>query len=190
MIAQVEQVGQSGLREYALVSSAFEVRSVMAVVQEATPLSRLTLASRTIAEPWVKDYDAVDGGPLSWPARFDVRSWTFFLARLHGRVVGGAAVLYGAADLIGDRGDVALLWDIRVAPDARHSGVGRSLMGAAEAWARSQEARWLEVETQDINVPACRFYAACRFELRAANRGAYPELPNEIQLLWYKQLAG
>ena len=46
----------------------------------------------------------------------------------------------------------------------------------------------LKVETQDINVPACRFYAANGFELREANRGAYGNLPNEMQLLWYKQL--
>ena len=36
--------------------------------------------------------------------------------------------------------------------------------------------------------PACRFYAKQGCELAAIHRFAYPELPNEVQLLWYKDL--
>jgi len=43
------------------------------------------------------------------------------------------------------------------------------------------------VETQNINVPACRFYARQAFVLGAVNRGAYPDLPHDVQLLWYKE---
>ena len=86
------------------------------------------------------------------------------------------------------RRDVALLWDSRVTPDARGLGIGSMLMAHVEAWAGAHGATWLEVETQDINVPACRFYARHGFVLRAVNRGAYPELPEETQLLWYKRL--
>jgi hypothetical protein len=46
----------------------------------------------------------------------------------------------------------------------------------------------LKVETQQINVPACRFYAARGFVLRAVNESAYDGLPEEFQLLWYKSL--
>jgi hypothetical protein len=49
-------------------------------------------------------------------------------------------------------------------------------------------ARVLKVESQNTNVPACRFYAGRGFLLRAVRRGAYPELPHEIQFLWYKDL--
>jgi hypothetical protein len=48
-------------------------------------------------------------------------------------------------------------------------------------------ARVLKVESQNTNVPACRFYAGRGFLLRAVRRGAYPELPHEIQLLWYSR---
>jgi hypothetical protein len=44
------------------------------------------------------------------------------------------------------------------------------------------------IETQNTNVPACHFYTARGCELGAINRFAYPTLPNEIQLLWYKDL--
>jgi hypothetical protein len=40
-----------------------------------------------------------------------------------------------------------------------------------------------------INVPACKFYQGHGFMLKAVNRFVYPELPGEIQLLWYKDLS-
>jgi hypothetical protein len=44
------------------------------------------------------------------------------------------------------------------------------------------------VETQTINVPACRFYSKMGCTLGAIDRYAYVDLPNEIQLLWFKEL--
>jgi hypothetical protein len=46
----------------------------------------------------------------------------------------------------------------------------------------------IEVETQNINVPACRFYARMGCRLGAVDRQAYPEFPNEVQLLFYKRI--
>jgi GNAT superfamily N-acetyltransferase len=85
---------------------------------------------------------------------------------------------------------VALLWDIRVDPASRGRGVGRALLAAVEAWAVTHGATWLEVETQNINAPACRFYERNAFVLRAVDPFAYPRLPAETQLLWYKRLPG
>jgi GNAT superfamily N-acetyltransferase len=84
--------------------------------------------------------------------------------------------------------DISVLWDIRVAPDARGRGVGSALFERVEAWALAQGCRQLKVETQNINVPACGFYARHGCELRAIHHAAYPELQEEIQLLWYKDL--
>jgi ribosomal protein S18 acetylase RimI-like enzyme len=82
-----------------------------------------------------------------------------------------------------------VLWDIRVSPDVRGKGIGSRLARRCEAWAISRGCRQLKVETQNINVRACRFYQRQGFDLRVVNRLAYPELPGEIQLLWYKELA-
>jgi GNAT superfamily N-acetyltransferase len=105
--------------------------------------------------------------------------------------VGGATVVQGDADvdMLHGRDDVALLWDVRVAPGWRRRGVGGTLFRAAESWALARGARWLEVETQNVNVPACRFYARRGCVLGAVHRFAYPDLPDETQLLWYKSLA-
>ena len=46
----------------------------------------------------------------------------------------------------------------------------------------------LKVETQHVNVAACRFYGRRGCTLGAVHRDAYPSLPDEIQLLWYKPL--
>ena len=46
----------------------------------------------------------------------------------------------------------------------------------------------MKIETQDVNVSACRFYAAMGCELGAINRGVYTSLPDETQFLWYKKL--
>jgi ribosomal protein S18 acetylase RimI-like enzyme len=84
--------------------------------------------------------------------------------------------------------DCALLWDFRVASDARRQGIGSALLEAVEQRARERSARSLRVETQDVNVPACRFYHRSGFRLERITPGVYPQLPDEVQLLWRKQL--
>jgi GNAT superfamily N-acetyltransferase len=74
------------------------------------------------------------------------------------------------------------------APDARGLGVGTALFRTAKAWAAQHGCGQLKVETQNINVPACRFYEQQGCTLRTARRGAYEAFPDEVQLLWYKSL--
>ncbi len=128
--------------------------------------------------------------PLEWANRFDVSQWHFLVAYVDALRVGGAALIMNAPDveMLDGRKDLALLWDIRVAPAFRSRGVGSAVLAAAETEATSLGAAELKVETQTVNVPACRFYESHGFELRQANAGIYEGLPNEIQLLWYKSL--
>ena len=88
------------------------------------------------------------------------------------------------------RRDLAVLWDIRVSPDVRRQGVGSALFERVETWAQLHACRQLKVETQNSNVRACRFCERQGCRLRAIHRAAYPEVPDEIQLLWYKDLPG
>ena len=76
-----------------------------------------------------------------------------------------------------------------MATEVRRRGVGAALFAATENWARARGCRQLKIETQSINVAACRFYASRGCELGAVRRFAYPELPEETQLLWYKGLS-
>lgn len=190
MDVEIAEHDATSLDDYARVPIAFVVRSVV----EARPSAASTdfvLAERPLSMPYTKDYDALpNNGPLDWPKRFDIVSWGFFAARLNGARVGGAAIAFPGSgiDMFERRDDLALLWDLRVMPEARGKGVGSALLAAVETWARERNARWLEVETQNINVPACRFYARHGFALRAANATAYPGLTDEVQFLWGKAI--
>jgi ribosomal protein S18 acetylase RimI-like enzyme len=183
--------GADALGAYASIPIAYQIVEVLDPASPSDADGLLPYKSRMLDAPIVKDYDAQPGNhPLDWPARFDVRRWCFLAARSGEHRVGGAVIVARNPDveMLEGRDDLALLWDLRVAPAARHHGVGTALLAAGEAWAQARGARVLKVETQNTNVPACRFYASHGFTLRAVCRGAYPELPKEIQLLWYKEL--
>ncbi|HEX2203214.1 MAG TPA: GNAT family N-acetyltransferase [Longimicrobium sp.] len=179
------------LEAYARVPIAFEVRRVLDAAAAEGGLGGLVLTERDADPPYVKDYDADGEGPLSWPARFDLARWGLLVARMEGERVGGAAVAFDTpgVEMLEGRRDLAVLWDLRVAPEARGRGVGAALFRAAEAWAAARGCRRLKVETQTVNVPACRFYARRGCALGAIHRFAYPGLPREAQLLWYRELA-
>jgi GNAT superfamily N-acetyltransferase len=179
----------TALGEYETIPIAFDVSAVIEVSDQGA--GGFVLTERRLDAPYLKDYDAIEGeAPTRWPARFDLSNWGLLAARSRGRRVGGAAVAFDTPglDLLEGRRDLAVLWDIRVSPEARGRGVGRALFAAAEGWARVRGCRELKVETQNVNVAACRFYMRQGCALGAVNRRAYPGLPGEIQLLWYKDL--
>jgi GNAT superfamily N-acetyltransferase len=172
------------------VPIAFRVDRVYDVTEQDAPRN-FVLSERRIDAPYVKDYDALSGeGPGQWARRFDLSNWGLIQAHADGAFVGGAVIAFDTPDvaMLESRTDLAVLWDIRVLSQFRRQGIGSALFEAAEAWASSRRCRQLKVETQNINVPACSFYAARGCVLGAAHRCAYPQCPGEIQLLWYKDL--
>ena len=177
-----------------LVERAYDVHSadVSAVETPAVEApGRFTLSERVIDVPYIKDYDQIEGeGPSHWASRYDVRSWGFLQVRSSARLLGGAVVAFRtpALALLEGRSDVAALWDIRVTPDLRRRGLGAMLFRAVEDWARHRRCAELRIETQNVNVPACRFYQRQGCVLTAVGAGAYPSLPDEIQLIWSKVL--
>jgi len=190
MQIEIAEEPASFLTEYARIPISFEVDRFFEVVTAEKP-GEFILTERAVGAPSVKDYDAVqENGPIFLQGRFDISNWGVFSARLAGQIVAGAIVAFQSAEMemLDGRDDLALLWDIRVAPEARRKGIGAALLGAVEKWALARGAARIDVETQNINVPACRFYERHGFVLRAVNEGAYRDFPEEIQLLWYKDL--
>jgi ribosomal protein S18 acetylase RimI-like enzyme len=82
----------------------------------------------------------------------------------------------------------AIVWDIAVNPGVRRQGVGSRLMDHAITWTRERGLPGVMLETQNINVPACRLYERCGFVLGGFDRYLYcGELPgtSEVALFWY-----
>ncbi|HYE58057.1 MAG TPA: GNAT family N-acetyltransferase [Rhodothermales bacterium] len=188
---QIREEPMTALPDIAGVPIAFEVRSVFDVVVHDGGLGGMSLGERRLESPYVKDYDALQGeGPTRWASRFDLTNWGLLLARAGSACVGGSVLAFDTpgVDMLERRRDLAVLWDLRVAPAVRGLGVGAALFRSAEAWAKARGCRMLKIETQNVNVPACRFYARQGCTLGAIHRFAYSELPDEVQLLWYKHL--
>jgi ribosomal protein S18 acetylase RimI-like enzyme len=191
MHLQILEESSEQLTDYARVPIAFLVREVfddaaielLRLGQDATPTP--------IPVPYRKDYDAhTDHHPTAWPVRFDMARWVVLAAYCEHRRVGGAVLTVNDSqvDLLRTQSDHALLWDLRVAPHERRRGVGAALLSAAERLAVDRGACQLRVETQQINVPACRFYLHHGFSLESVRPHVYPDLPEEVQLLWTKSL--
>ena len=178
------------LEEYGTVSIAFEVQTVLRIVLVGeSGLGGITLIEEKVAAPYVKDYDCEEG-PVRWRARWDLSNWGILSAFVGRERVGGAVVAFDTeeVDFLEGRNGLAGLWDIRVIPRLRGCGVGTRLFQRALEWARERSCVTMKVETQNINVPACRFYASQGCHLGMIHRFAYRDYPDEVELVWYKQL--
>jgi GNAT superfamily N-acetyltransferase len=182
----VEPIGPERLSEYSAVPSVIEVKSVFAIGGEGR--SGYMLSERAVTFPYTKDYDSYrHGRPVDWPRSFDISRWAFWIAADSDDVLGGAAVAPRSLPVLGDRNDSAGLWDIRVQPDRRRDGIGTQLFQQAAMWTKSEGYSRLIIETQNVNVAACRFYARMGCVLDHVNRHAYAQFPgieSEVMLVW------
>jgi GNAT superfamily N-acetyltransferase len=191
MAIELAEETMTALPEYARVPIVFTVDRMLEVTNRHDGSGGFVLSERRVEVPYEKDYDAVAGeGPSQWGRCFDLSNWALFTARAANRIVGGATIAFDTPGLtmLEGRRDLAVLWDIRVSPELRRQGVGAALFHRAEGWAQLRGCRQLKIETQNTNVRACRFYERHGCQLRAIHRAAYADLPDEIQLLWYKDL--
>jgi GNAT superfamily N-acetyltransferase len=174
---------------YGLVPIAFTVDRIADAI--AAPGGGYALHERPVSRPYQKNYDSIAGErPERWAKRFETSRWGVLVARVGDARVGGSVIAVDTPDLhmLEGRDDLAVLFDLRVAPGWRGKGVGTALFRAAESWARRRGKVQLKVETQNVNAAACRFYERMGCELRATDPVAYPSLPHEVQFLWYKRL--
>jgi GNAT superfamily N-acetyltransferase len=179
------------LADYEKVSIAFSVETFFRLELVENGLSGFKLTEELVEKPFIKDYDEFEEDkPTRWAERFDLSNWGFFSAFDGEKRIGGAAAVWKSPEIfmLEGQGDLACLWDLRVAPEYRGKGVGNLLFASALNWAKERDCRLFKVETQNINVPACRFYVRQGCHLGAFNLHAYPESLKEIQLVWYRNL--
>ena len=185
---EITEIPFTRLDDYARIPIAFEVRAVFDAELAQNGLGGMHFHERAVA-PYIKDYDLLHS-PLTWPRKFDLKNWGLFLAVDGGQPVGGAVVAWNTSgvDMLEGRSDLSVLWDIRVLPERRGQGLGGRLFQHAAAWSKARGCTQMKIETQNVNVAACRFYAAQGARLGDIRRFAYraePSVAHEIQLNWY-----
>lgn len=177
------------LPEYGSIPIGFEVVSLFRI--EGDDPESAVLREEPVPQPWFKDYDADEGeGPTRWQKRRDVSNWGLLAAYEGDTRIGGCVLAHKTEGLVKleGRDDITALWDLRVLPKWRGKGAGRELFRAAVEWASERNCSQLKIETQNINVAACRFYEKQGCRLAAINRGAYHKFPDEVELIWTLEL--
>lgn len=183
----IQSISDHELAEYQTVPISFPVERVFEPVAAGENHIGLNFRLQPVAEPWIKEYDEPGNCPADWGDRWDLTHWGFLVARSGGKSVGGCAMAWRTPglDMLEGRDDLVVLWDLRVSRECRGQGLGKALFAAAVQWARERGAAGLKIETQNINAGACGFYAAQGCRLSAINTRAYPDLPAEVQFIWY-----
>jgi GNAT superfamily N-acetyltransferase len=188
-------VNAETLVEYSTISSRFEVGLRLVIELLYDGLGGIVFHEENVEPPYIKDYDRLKGeGTTRWPKRFNTDNWGMFIAREGGKPVGGAVAAFRTPEvyLLDAREDLVLLWDIRVQPERRRCGIGAALFAEVVRWSRERGCTRLKVETQNVNVPACRFYVRQGCKLAEIGRFHYaePQVADEVMLIWYLDIKG
>lgn len=83
----------------------------------------------------------------------------------------------------------AFIEEISVAKGSRNKGIGTALINTAVEWAKQNHLIGLMLETQDVNLLACRFYAKNNFNIGAVDSMLYSKFPtrHEKAVFWYNR---
>jgi len=191
MDLKTHAVNKDTLAEYCRIPTWYEVRSRLDVEIISDGFEGMVFREKKVDRPYKKYYGETEE-PLIW-MQFNTANWVIFFVNEGDTPVGGITIACKTPELrmLNGRDDLADVWDIRVHPDFRHRGNGTRLFQKAIAWSRENGYRQLCVETQNVNVNACRFYLKQGCKLGAVNRFAYrgyPMLAEEVQLIWFMDL--
>lgn len=186
----IEEITIHDLSEYAKVSSQFESNSILEIQLVDNGLGGIQMTEKQV-EHFTYHYDSYER-PTVYPEEFDMTNWGIFLAKIDQVPVGGVIIAYNTpgVNMLEGKTDLAVLWDLRVSPDHRGEGIGKALFEKTVEWSRERKCKRLKVETQNINIRACRFYESQGCKLGQINLYAYDdeELQNQVMLIWYLDL--
>lgn len=183
-------VNKETLGKYRIIPSYVEVKSILDI-ETLEGFGGMNFHEKKVKKPYLKNYDE-HGEPLTW-LNFNTSNWIVFTAKSGERSIGGLTMVCKTPEIrmLNGRDDLTDVWDIRVHPDFKRQGIGTELFQRATEWSRSEGYKQLCVETQNVNVPACRFYLKQGCNLGSINRYAYcanPAMAEEVQLIWFLDL--
>ncbi len=189
MTVEVVVESDAELEQYGTVSIAYDTDSMLRIEWASGGIGGLSIGERPLESTLHVDFDAEQGeGPTRWRRWGDISHWRFLAAFEDRRRVGGAVVGHRTPGLymLEGRPDLAVLWDLRVAPEHRSRGIGAQLFEAATKWAFGEGHATLKIESQNTNPRACQFYASRGCTLEGIHPIVDdPRIPGEVQMLWY-----
>jgi len=152
MTITLREIDNDNLRDANQCDGAFTVDSKLVLRAEAGVI-KYSIAS---IEPYIKRYVFEEkdySSYLSDPEK------TVYFAYVDGH-------LAGQINVIKHWNVYAWIEDFAVDVRFRRRGIGRLMMQKAEDWGKARQLPGIMLETQDINVAACRFYEKFGFTLR------------------------
>ncbi len=191
MEVEMLPVNTETLVKYCDIPAWFDVRLELEI-KVLNSFDGIVIREQPVASPYKKYYGETDE-PLKWPKEFKTDNWIIFMIHVGKKSIGGLTIACKTAELfiLGGRNDLADVWDIRVRPEYRNQGIGTKLFQRAVEWSRNEGYQQICVETQNVNVAACRFYLKQGCKLGGINRYAYynnPQCADEVQLIWFMDL--
>lgn len=188
-----KQADKTYFPQYDLIPMTVNVKSYYKIEKINRGLGGFTLVETPVEEPYIRDFCTGDDESVTRWERFDLSNWVFFMAFDGEKPIGGAAVASRTEEvnMLSDRNDLAVLWDIRVDGEYKRQGIGQALFDMAVNWSRGQGLAQLKIECQNNNVPAVNFYHKQGAVLSVIDEYAYynePEYRHETQFIWFLDL--
>lgn len=186
-----KEVDKTFFELYDKVEMNVHVRSKYIVERIDSGLGGLLLREVDV-EPYTKDLSIYERA-VEYENQFDIRNWRFYMA-FDGDNPVGAMTIAGTTNgmnMLAGRDDACVLWDIRVADEYKHKGVGQKLLDMGILGAKKDGYHQMIIECQNNNIPACKFYKKQGAVLSKIDMYAYcsePEIRDEIQFVWYLDL--
>lgn len=172
------------------IRPTYKSSSILEVERSGTGLEiGWRLVERDLPQPFDKgtlyDFDEI--------AQAEIRARLERPDDTYQRVAESSGLLVGFLDIeLQSWNDTAFLWNLMIDLDYRGQGLGRRLWHRALDFARQSDVRAIMIETQNTNVPACRFYARMGCELIGINEVYYTNdgSATEVALFWAYRLPG
>lgn len=189
---EILPINLESLTEHSKIPISFVVNKKIDISRINSGLGGISFNEVMVSPPYIKDYD-LEESPVDWLRIFDVENWRLFTCSENGVCIGGAVVVLNNPEIhmLDGRNDLAMIWDIRVHPNYRRNGIGTKLFNNVVQWANLQGCSQLKIETQNVNVPACKFYIKQGCTLGELSFYKYVNSKiwnNEIMLVWYLDL--
>jgi GNAT superfamily N-acetyltransferase len=190
----IKKIRKEMLPQYSEIPIAFRVETRLKI----SPIKKGQEGFKFIKEyvapftKWKKEKST--SRPTTWPNKFNVENWGIFLAYDNDIPVGGIAIGLDAPGGLTspfESKNMAVVWDIRVHPHYRKTGIATLLFNNGKKWAKEKGYHHLKLETSSANYPIFNFCIKQGCELVGFHLYGYKMTPNESDesmLIWYYNL--